>query len=138
MDHEIIGGCACGAIRYSASAKPVASFNCHCRVCQQVTGTAYLSGLFVPATSFTLTAGTPTYYTVRGDSGGNINRGFCPTCGSHVCVTYESMSRFVGIAAGTLDDPSWHKPTMDIYTAMAQPWDFMNPELTKFPGSARK
>jgi hypothetical protein len=39
----------------------------------------------------------------------------------------------IGISAGSLDDPSWYKPAMDIFTASAQPWDYMNPELPKFP-----
>ena len=31
-------------------------------------------------------------------------------------------------------DPSWHRPAMDIFTASAQAWDYMNPDLLKFPG----
>jgi hypothetical protein len=38
----------------------------------------------------------------------------------------------MGIKAGSLDDPTWFNPVMDIYTASAQPWDFMNPDLQKF------
>ena len=37
------------------------------------------------------------------------------------------------ITAGSLDDPSLYKPTLDIFTASAQPWDHMNPALAKFP-----
>jgi hypothetical protein len=29
------------------------------------------------------------------------------------------------ITAGTLDTPSRHKPTMDIYVESAQAWDYM-------------
>jgi hypothetical protein len=35
--------------------------------------------------------------------------------------------------AGSLDDPSWVRPTRDIYTDSAQPWDYLNPALPKFP-----
>ena len=37
------------------------------------------------------------------------------------------------ITAGSLDDPSLYKPTLDIFTSSAQPWDHMDPALTKFP-----
>jgi hypothetical protein len=37
------------------------------------------------------------------------------------------------IMAGTLDDPSRHKPMMDIYAESAQPWDYMDPHLPKVP-----
>ena len=45
----------------------------------------------------------------------------------------EAMPDLMGIMAGSLDDPSWFQTTVDIYTASAQPWDFMNPNLPKFP-----
>jgi hypothetical protein len=35
--------------------------------------------------------------------------------------------------AGSVDDPSWIRPTRDIYTASAQPWDHLDPTLPKFP-----
>ena len=43
------------------------------------------------------------------------------------------MPELAMITAGSLDDPSQYKPTMDIFTASAQPWDHMNPTLPKFP-----
>jgi hypothetical protein len=38
----------------------------------------------------------------------------------------------MGITAGSLDDPSWFRPSMDLYTTSAQPWDYMDPDLPKF------
>jgi hypothetical protein len=35
--------------------------------------------------------------------------------------------------AASLDDPSWHRPTMDVFVSKAQPWDYMNPSLPKYP-----
>ena len=43
------------------------------------------------------------------------------------------MPHLLGIMAGSLDDPSSHRPAIDIYTTSAQPWDYLNPELPKFP-----
>jgi hypothetical protein len=37
------------------------------------------------------------------------------------------------IMAASLDDPSVFKAGMNIYTASAQPWDYMDPALPKFP-----
>ena len=45
----------------------------------------------------------------------------------------RSKQRQEAVMAGSLDDPSSHKPTMDIYTVSAQPWDHMNPLLPKVP-----
>lgn len=44
--------CACGAIRYTCRAEPLASLNCHCRDCQRASGSAFAAALIVPAASF--------------------------------------------------------------------------------------
>jgi hypothetical protein len=39
---------------------------------------------------------------------------------------------FIGICASSLDDPRWFQPRFHIFTADAQPWDYINPDLPKF------
>ena len=133
MSDSFRGGCACGAIQYECTAEPVFSFNCHCRACQRFTGSAFISGIAVPAAAFKLTRGEPRYYTTRGDSGGEISRGFCANCGSPVVGRPRRMPDLIAIPAASLDDPSWHKPAVDVFVSSAQPWDYMNPDLPKFP-----
>jgi hypothetical protein len=128
----LTGGCMCGAVRYECPAEPLMTANCHCRDCQRATGGAYASVFFVPRQAVTIT-GEVKYYDVKGESGHTLSRGFCPTCGSRLFGKPAVMPEAMGIMAGSLDDPSSHKPAIDIYTASAQPWDYMNPELPKFP-----
>jgi hypothetical protein len=63
--------------------------------------------------------------------GNTIGRGFCPNCGSWL-FSKPANPELMGITAGCLDDPSEFQPAMDIYTASAQPWNCMNPDLLKF------
>lgn len=126
------GGCACGAVRYECSAEPLLSFNCHCLDCQRASGSAFASVLMVPKDAFTITRGTLKYHRVTGDSGNPVDRGFCPECGSPVFITEPKNPQFIEIQAASLDDPSWVRPEIDIFTARAQPWDHMNPALPKF------
>lgn len=126
------GGCLCGALRYECSAEAVWSGNCHCRDCQKLSGSGYISTLFVPEGSVHI-AGEVKYFDKLGDSGHLVRRGFCPSCGSQVFGKPEIVPGVLGIRAGSLDSPGLFQPTMDIYCASAQPWDFMNPALTKFP-----
>jgi hypothetical protein len=137
MTTSFTGGCACGAIRYECSATPIFALNCHCRDCQRATGTAYASVLRVSAKAFRVTQGEPRFYTVTADSGNTVSRGFCPECGSPLFSRLSGMTDVVGVRAGSLDDPSWHRPAADIFTKSAQPWDYMNPKLPKFPGYRR-
>jgi hypothetical protein len=133
MTDTFEGGCACGAIRYKCRAELVASFNGHCRACQRFTGSTYVSGVLVSAAAFELTQGEPTYYTSKGDSGHDLHRGICARCSSPVVARFDSMPEVVGVPAASLDVSSWHKPEIDIYTASAQAWDYVDPELPKFP-----
>lgn len=132
MPTSFSGGCACGAIRYECSAEPVMSLNCHCRDCQRASGSAYASVLVVPASAFRLVKGAPKYHSVQADSGHTTSRGFCPDCGSLVLGKIAEEPDIVVIQAASLDDPSWHQPTMDLFLSSAQPWDYMNPGLPKF------
>ena len=130
---DISGGCACGAIRYEAHAEPVLMLNCHCRDCQQASGSAY-AAVFVVSKTAVEVRGEPRYYRTVGKSGKAVERGFCPACGSQVMLKLERLPDVVGLQAGTLDDPSLYKPTMDIFTQGAHAWDHMSPTTQKLPG----
>ncbi len=137
MSTRFSGGCACGAIRYECSAEPIFSLNCHCRDCQRATGAAYASILRVPVIAFRVTKGEARFYTVTADSGNTVSRGFCSNCGAPLFSRLSGMPDVIGVRAGSLDDLSWHRPAADIFTKSAQPWDYMNPELPKYPGYRR-
>jgi len=127
------GGCACGAVRYECGAEPLFSVNCHCRDCQRETGSAFAPILAVLKSAFTLTRGKPTVFELTADSGQKTRRFFCAECGSPLFGEPGSRPDIVTIRVGSLDDPSGFQPSQDIYTASAQPWDYMNPTLPKVP-----
>jgi len=132
MSTSFTGGCMCGAIRYECTVEPIAMGKCHCRDCQRATGSAFAPALIVPRSALTIT-GEVKYYEGIGDSGSIVGRGFCPTCGSRLFGKPVTRPDLISIMAGSLDDPSWFVPAMDIYTTSAQQWDVMNPDLPKFP-----
>jgi hypothetical protein len=127
------GGCACGAIRYECTAGPVMMLKCHCRDCQHITGGGFAAALLLPAKAFRLTKGELSYHFTPSLSGGKHKRGFCAHCGSRItgAERQDESSRVVGILAGSLDDPSWFRPQIDIFTSDAQPWDQMDPTIPK-------
>jgi hypothetical protein len=107
--------------------------NCHCRDCQRATGSAFAAAVLVPIDAVRI-IGEPKYYEVKGDSGSPVHRGFCPNCGARLFGKAAASPNLISIMAGSLDEPSWFRPQADIYTASAQPWDHMNPDLPKFAG----
>ena len=133
------GGCVCGAIRYEVNAEPIVMFNCHCRDCQKTTGGPYTPVFYVPAEAFKIIKGSPKYYKTTSEMVGDNIRGFCPECGSRLFGGKTDFGQ--GITAGTLDDPTWFQPQMDIFISDAQPWDQMDPAMPKFeqyPPSAKE
>lgn len=127
------GGCACGLIRYEFQGPVLAAFKCHCRACQRYTGSAFMAAVLVPAQTFRLTKGEPSLYASRGDAGHEISRGFCRNCGSPVVTRLARRPDSVGVSASSMDDPSSFRPTMEIFTTFAQPWDRIDEGLRRFP-----
>jgi hypothetical protein len=70
---------------------------------------------------------------VRGDSGKSIHRTFCPECGSSIADEADALPDMVMLSAGTLDDPGWVKPAMQIFCDSAQPWVHLGGEMQRFP-----
>jgi hypothetical protein len=130
MTQMLSGGCACGAIRYECNVDPVAMLNCHCRDCQRASGGAYAAIMFVPKAAVQV-RGELRYHQGMGQSGKAVERGFCPTCGSQVVLKLERLPHVLGFQAGGLDDPSIYRPTMDVFTSSAQPWDYLDPAVQK-------
>jgi hypothetical protein len=108
--------------------------NCHCRDCQQATGTAYFAAVVVQESDFSLLSGEPGWYEKPAGKGHIMRRAFCAVCGSPVFLINGARTDFRALYAGSLDDPSWYQPSRDIYVASAQPWDVMPPDLPKVDG----
>ena len=124
------GGCACGAIRYEASAASRFQVQCHCRKCQRCTGTGHAAKLGFSGDSVAL-QGELTFHTQLADSGSQVSRGFCPTCGSPVMAKNSGVPDLRFIHAASLDDPALFKPESAVWTSAAQPWDEIDPDLPK-------
>ena len=116
------GGCACKAVRYEASAEPMAVMDCHCRDCQYASGGSHTTAVVLPAAAFRITQGAPARYTSKGDSGGEVTRAFCAKCGSPLFSEPPAGRGMVVVKAGSMDDPSWLTPGGALYVSSAQPW----------------
>ena len=128
---ELSGRCLCGAVRYKSTGTPVRRFVCHCRDCQRSGGSAFHLGLTVPRAGFTVT-GELRAYRSTGDSGRNVARFFCPTCGSGVFNEIELRPGMVAIKVGTLDEPERITPSYELFARSKMPWLSVG-EIESFP-----
>ncbi len=130
---QVTGGCLCGRVRYVAQGEPRFAVNCHCRICQRVTGSGY-TPVAAYAECDVEVSGEIKYFERRGDSGGKVWEGFCAACGARLTGKAQTMDGLLLIQAGSYDDPNLFRPSMDIFTASAARWDAMDPALPKYPG----
>ncbi|MGE3245907.1 MAG: GFA family protein [Beijerinckiaceae bacterium] len=126
------GGCLCGAVRYEVDIDPVRMARCHCDDCRKGTGAQFATNVFVPAANFKVTGDVATYQS-KTDAGNTMTRAFCPKCGSPV-FGYSSAGGGVmrAIRAGSIDDPSFVKPAIEVFTKRMMACSVVDPDTQKF------
>ncbi|MCB2066643.1 MAG: GFA family protein [Erythrobacter sp.] len=117
------GGCGCGATRYRVSGEPMMVHNCHCRLCQQQTGSTSVVNAFFEGDRVDLLCGEITEHEVKGGSGNSHVICRCGQCGTALWSWYARLGRLsYGLRAGTLDDPDSVTPDVVIFTESKMPW----------------
>ncbi len=111
------GGCLCGAVRYEVEGDIVRMARCHCDDCRRNTGAAFATNVFVPADALKLVKGEAKTYQHSTDSGSTMTRAFCASCGSPVYGFSSASAATRSIRVGTIDDASFVKPQIEVYTA---------------------
>ena len=88
---KINGQCSCGEVNYELSEEPMFVHACHCSLCKQQTGSAFIAHAFIESVHFHLLSGT--LRSVFGASGsGNpheVDR--CESCGTAIISYYEGQ-----------------------------------------------
>jgi len=130
---KIEGGCLCGDVRYSTDVDPLVTVICHCTHCQKQSGGACSLNIVLPKGSLDI-QGELSIYVDTGDSGKTLERKFCGKCGSAIVSEPSAMDTVSVLKAGTLDDTSRVKPTVEIYCDSAQEWTKGQVELDSHAG----
>ena len=134
---RLIGGCLCGQVQYSGDAEPTFVGVCHCEDCQKETGTAFVTAIGVPKSALSIRGPLKTYVK-KGDSGQDVVRWLCLNCGSTLLSEPAVVPGVSFLRAGTLDDNSWVRPTMEIYCDSKQSWVDLGGGMRRFPKMPQK
>ena len=104
--HE--GRCLCGAVQYATHSGPIRVTTCHSKFCQRATGAPYFIEPIFKIEDLEITAGTPRTFLHRSEGSGKmITVNFCAVCGTKIYLGFERFPEYVGVYAGTFDDPNW-------------------------------
>ncbi|MDO5604813.1 MAG: GFA family protein [Paracoccus sp. (in: a-proteobacteria)] len=128
---KVKGACLCSAVSYETDTESMMIVACHCSQCRKQSAAAFSVNVAVPMAALRMT-GAPATFDDTGHSGLPLRRHFCATCGSPVFSDADAMPGVALIKAGTLDDPSWAQPQMNIWCGSALPWVQMGAEAACF------
>jgi hypothetical protein len=128
------GGCQCGQLRYRCTAAPFVAYTCHCRACQKLSSSAFISAMHVPAEALAL-AGEPAVRERVADSGNRLATSFCPGCGSALMSRNSARPRVRTIYVGTLDTPEVIPVSAHIWTTGRLPWVVLPEGHRVFPAA---
>ncbi len=120
------GGCTCGSLRYQVTAQPMIVHACHCRGCQQNSGSSFAVNALFEFDRVLVTSGQIEEITVPTPSGTGQDIVRCAACKVAIWSNYNmggKMRKYIRfIRVGTLDDPDQMPPDVHIYTLFKQPW----------------
>jgi hypothetical protein len=111
---KLSGKCLCGKIAFSADTEIKLMANCHCSDCRAATGAAYGTLLFVAEDALQIT-GTPKVFRHKADSGAEMEKHFCPDCGSQLFGRNSNRPNVVSIRAGVVEQTELVKPTVNVF-----------------------
>ena len=122
------GACACRAIRYRMTSRPLFVHCCHCRWCQRETGSAFVLNAMIEAERVELLGGTPEVIDTPSNSGRGQKIARCPTCRVALWSNYAGAGDAVCfVRVGTLLEPDRLPPDIHIFTSTKQPWVVLPP-----------
>lgn len=115
---SIVGGCACGAVRFEVRSPVLWAGHCWCVDCRRAISAGVASFLGVARDATTWRGVEPTRWT----SSPNVERWFCGRCGSHVAYLSDRWPDEIHLYAATLDDQTRYAPEFHVHTAEAPAW----------------
>ena len=127
------GQCQCGGVRYEITGEPLGFARCHCTDCQRQSGSAFGLSLYVAPEDVIWTGDLATWGDVA-DSGRQVVRHFCPTCGTRMYHEAAEGTDYISIKAGTLEPGHDLIPRAELWTGSALPWVVMLEDVPRWPG----
>ncbi|KEF62370.1 uncharacterized protein A1O9_00342 [Exophiala aquamarina CBS 119918] len=129
----LTGGCYCGTITYTMKASPIFVNCCHCRNCQQLSGSAFALNIMIEASNVEITSTSRPKSTTEDErpaaqkneqpkSGGGVR---CPNpkCGSLLWGTHPFFSdKIIFLRAGTLKESDRIVPDAHFFIRSKHPW----------------
>jgi hypothetical protein len=117
---RVTGGCLCVAIRFEGDAEPQFQVTCYCTDCRRTSGAGHAAMMGFTGGAIHVTP-SAREFACKADSGNDIVRAFCPTCGSGIYSRNAGMPHLMFLRGSALDDPSLFAPQLAVWAAVPRP-----------------
>lgn len=133
MESKVIrGSCLCGGVGFEMY-PPISEFRyCHCPRCRKVTGSAFISNIFLPSEQFKWTKGEELAVRFDLPEAKHFATCFCKVCGSAL-PHLSRNGKWLIAPAGSLDDDPVARPQCSIWWDHRADWFEDINEIPRYP-----
>ena len=133
---KLQGGCVCGKVQYAVNDDFKTFYQCHCKQCQQLTGSAFAANIFADIDNIDWLEGER--FIQRYDHPEReFSKAFCKECGSALPFLNQSKTSLLIPAGSLLDDPGI-RPRANIFSAEKVCWFDEGSTATSFEGFPKR
>lgn len=132
MSKHLTGECLCGRVKFSITDNFKAFYQCHCKQCQQLTGSAFASNMFTGPDNIQWLSGQDQIANYEHPSR-EFSKSFCRTCGSAVPFINRTKTSLI-VPAGSLNEQPDIQPQANIFTSEEACWLRSGLKAKKFSG----
>ncbi len=128
-DLPYYGRCLCGAVRFAFDEPVGGSAHCHCSMCREAHGAAYVTWIVTYEKSFEITTGEDRlkWY----DSSEEAQRGFCADCGSTLFFRSSLCPGEVHVTRANLETDTPVEAAYHCFWDEHVPWIEVSDDLPK-------
>jgi hypothetical protein len=134
----LTGRCKCGQVQFRIDDAPIITHCCHCRTCQQTSGSAFCINTMIETDRVTILAGKPEPY----QGAGSHKAVQCPACQSTLWTHIADLGEAIAlVGVGMLEQGERLPPEAHYFTRSRHPWVILPPGVPAFeqhgdPGKA--
>lgn len=113
---KLTGQCLCGNVKFEADGDIAMMGNCHCTDCQQVSGSAFATLVFMNEENVKI-EGELKSFDHKVDSGNTLIKEFCPRCGSQMFGKNAARPGSLALKAGSINEKEQIKPQFNVFAS---------------------
>ena len=134
MHEKLTGECLCGTVKYAVTNDFSTFYQCHCKQCQQITGSAFASNMITSPQNIEWLAGEENVLVYEHPTR-QFTKAFCEVCGSGLPFVTKTGEHLI-VPAGSLTDAPTIMPQANIFMSEEACWLHEGLQAEKFDGFA--